>query len=448
MGVQVQVSMNVGPLINIRFAAFLGGRFLSGAGDFTFDTSVVLWVATVLTHGAQRSPLAVSGVLLASSLPAVVLAPVAGVFVDRWNKRRVMLWMDALRALLIPLVALAAVLRLSDTMTLSVMYGIVLLSSAASQFFNPASVAALQSLVDAEDLPRASGLLQTAASTAGILGPALGSVLFFAVGINWAILLDALSFVASFGTLLVVEDLDGTVATEIAEGMTGFWQEFRSGAMFVVRSRAMTAIIIAAALVALGGGALAALDVFFVTRNLGAPASFYGFLGAVWGIGAILGSLTATLSISRVGVTTMFYGSLLATGLLVIVYARQTTLLGGAVVLLLIGLSMSGVQVAVTPLVLRLVPIALIGRVISIMTPVAMVSLSISTATAGLVDTAMSPRFHVTVLGIPFGPVDTIFSAAGLLITAGGVYAMRSLRSERYSVPRDATVDTVCSGSP
>ncbi len=317
MGEQVQLNMKVGPLISARFAAFLGGRFLSGLGDFKFDTSVVLWVATVLTHVAQRSPLAVSGVLLASSVPAVVLAPVAGVFVDRWNKRRVMLWMDALRVLLIPLVALAAVMRLSNTMTLSVMYGIVLLSSAASQFFNPASVAALQSLVDAEDLPRASGLLQSAASTAGILGPALGSILFFAIGINWAILLDSLSFVASFGTLLVVGDLGGRVATEIVEGMTGFWQEFRAGAMFVARSRAMGAIIIAAALVALGGGSLAALDVFFVTQNLGAPVSFYGVLGAIWGIGAILGSLTATLAIGRVGVTTMFYGSLLGTGVLV-----------------------------------------------------------------------------------------------------------------------------------
>ena len=112
-------------------------------------------------------------------------------------------------------------------------------------------------------------------------------------------------------------------------------------------------------------------------------------------------------------------------------------------VLLLIGLSMSGVQVAVTPLVLRLVPVALIGRVISIMTPVAMVALSISTATAGLVDSAMSPRFHGNVLGIAFGSVDTIFTAAGLLITAGGVFAMRSLRSERYFVPHDAMVDTV-----
>lgn len=434
--------MKVSPLINARFAAFLGGRFLSGLGDFTFDTSIVLWVATVLTHGAQRSPLAVSGVLLASSVPAIVLAPVAGVFVDRWNTRRVMLWVDALRALLIPLVALAAVMRPSTTMTLGVVYGIVLLSSAASQFFNPASVAALQSLVDAEDLPRASGLLQTSASAAGILSPALGSVLFFAVGINWAILLDALSFVASFGTLLVVGYMGGRVATETAEGMTGFWQEFKSGAMFVVRSRAMGAIIIAAALVALGGGALAALDVFFVIQNLGAPASFYGLLGAIWGVGAILGSITATLSIGRMGVTNMFYGSLLGTGILVIVYARQTTLVGGAVVLLLIGLSMSGVQVAVTPLVLRLVPLALIGRVISIMTPVAMVALSISTVTAGLVDSALSPRFHVNVLGIPFGPVDTIFSAAGLLITAGGVFAMRSLRPEPGYASHAAAADT------
>ncbi len=111
--------------------------------------------------------------------------------------------------------------------------------------------------------------------------------------------------------------------------------------------------------------------------------------------------------------------------------------------LLLIGLSMSGVQVAVTPLVLRLVPLALIGRVISIMTPIAMVALSISTATAGLVDTAMSPRFHVNVLGIPFGPVDTIFTAAGLLITAGGVFAMWSLRSEPGYASNAVVADTL-----
>jgi len=71
------------------------------------------------------------------------------------------------------------------------------------------------------------------------------------------------------------------------------------------------------------------------------------------------------------------------------------------------------------------------------------VALSISTAGAGFVDTAISSSFHVTVLSIPFGPVETIFSVARLLITAGGVFAMRSLGSERYSIPDEATVNTM-----
>src|SRR5258708_40140510 len=69
---------------------------------------IVLWIANRIALNEPWAPLAVSGVVFATSLPAFVLGPIAGVFVDRWDKRFTMLWTDALRAFLIFLLMLAS----------------------------------------------------------------------------------------------------------------------------------------------------------------------------------------------------------------------------------------------------------------------------------------------------------------------------------------------------
>jgi MFS family permease len=104
----VQVTHKPGFLINRNFALLWGGQAISNLGDFVFDTTLVLWIAAILARGQAWAPLAVSGVLLATSVPILVFRPFLGVFVDRWDKRKTMLLMDGLRALLIALLLLAA----------------------------------------------------------------------------------------------------------------------------------------------------------------------------------------------------------------------------------------------------------------------------------------------------------------------------------------------------
>src|SRR5262249_33850693 len=98
------------PLVNRNFALLWAGQLISTLGDTVLDTSLVLWFAT--GGGADRAwaPLAVSGLLAAATLPVLLLRPLAGVLVDRWDKRRALLVMDALHALLIALLlALTAI---------------------------------------------------------------------------------------------------------------------------------------------------------------------------------------------------------------------------------------------------------------------------------------------------------------------------------------------------
>ena len=76
------------------------GQSVSITGDYVFDTTVVLWIATVIAKGQPWAPAAVGGVLIAAAVPALLVGPFAGVYVDRWDRHRTMLVADACRAAL------------------------------------------------------------------------------------------------------------------------------------------------------------------------------------------------------------------------------------------------------------------------------------------------------------------------------------------------------------
>ena len=94
-------------LINRNYAVLWGGQALSILGNTVFNTTLVIWIASQLAMGHSWAPLAVSGVLLAAAIPAFLIGPFAGVFVDRMDKRRMMLAMDGLRAIISAVLILA-----------------------------------------------------------------------------------------------------------------------------------------------------------------------------------------------------------------------------------------------------------------------------------------------------------------------------------------------------
>ena len=103
-----QPSGRMGILINRDFALLWVGQIISSIGDFALSATLVLWIVTRLAVNEPWAPLAVSGEFLALTIPVVLFGPLAGVFVDRWDKRRTMLTMDLARALLVGLLALLA----------------------------------------------------------------------------------------------------------------------------------------------------------------------------------------------------------------------------------------------------------------------------------------------------------------------------------------------------
>src|SRR5580658_6841328 len=88
-------------LINRNYTRLWYGQATSSLGDSVFTTTLVLWVVTVLAKGKSWAPAAVSTILLAVGIAVLVVGPLAGVFVDRWNSRTTMMRTDQIRTVIV-----------------------------------------------------------------------------------------------------------------------------------------------------------------------------------------------------------------------------------------------------------------------------------------------------------------------------------------------------------
>ncbi|MGW5052554.1 MFS transporter [Actinokineospora sp. NPDC004072] len=391
-----------------------------------FDTTIMLWVGAVLARGEAWGPAAVSGVLIAQGAPVLLVGPFAGVFTDRWDKRRTMLAMNALSG-----AAVAALLclmlvgdDLSAAVQLTACYAVVAAVSVCAQFFTPARVTLIGDVVAPEDRGRASSLGQASFSTAMIVGPPLAAPLLFTIGVEWSLVVNALSFGVSFAMIALVRTR--TPATK--EDRPSWRSQFSAGLRFFTGSRPLMVSAMALALAMGAGEAVSSLAVFFITDNLHTTADMLGTLVMTQGIGAVAGALLSAAVIPRLGTARALCLSLLLNGIALTALSRTESFAWAMVEVGLIGAALSAQNSALSPLVLTLTPREMVGRVMSVFVPLLQVASIASAALAGtLVSTALRD-LDVVVLGLRLGPVDTVFLAAGALVALASVLAAVGLR--------------------
>ncbi len=423
--------------INRNFAWLWWGQAISSVGDYAWDTALVLWVASFLVAGQSWAPLAVSGVVLAATLPQIVVGPLAGVFVDRWDKRKTMVTMAALQAIFAVLLVLPAVtfslpliglVRLPLFGQLGVVYTDVALLAIFAQFYIPAQLALIKDIVQQERQDQALETFQAIQGLAVIIGPPVAAVLVFGLGVMWALVLNALSFVVVFLATLAIQSPPS--AHSVAPGEDGhFSREFLDGLRYIAGHVVLRTILVAEMLTWLGFGALQSLGYFFITGNLHAPASDYGLLGADFGVGALVGAVLVVITGQRIGLARLLWISMAASGLFVIVMSHLTSLYPALVAAFLFGISATAVIVTAGPLALDSTSREFVGRVTAVINPLGRLAALVSVVLAGYLVSTVLHGFHASVLGISFGPVDSVFTGFGLLAVAGGIYTRVSLRS-------------------
>jgi MFS family permease len=418
-------------LVNGQFARLWMAGAVSSVGDVVFDTTVLLWIATVLAKGESWAPAAASGVLIAVLVPTIVVGPLAGVYVDRWDTRRTMLWADAIRALLIgSLVALPLLPHgvLPVTAQLVMVYAVIVVNTIVSQFFAPARFTINADIVPESDQTRAAGITQSTSAAAGIVGPPLAAPLLFTAGVEWALLLNALSFVFSYVMIRSVRTPEVRARTPAAGERTRFWEEFRDGLRTIVRSRVVLAMLITAVLANIGVQVFNALGLFFVVVNLHTPARFFGLQDTFLGSGVIAGAAAAAWLGARFGPARTMWLSLLLFGLVFGVYARLSSFPVALGVLLLAGILLGAMNTTVSPVLLRAVPREVLGRVFATFIPSIRSLGIVGVAVAGWLSSSVLHGLDASVLGVHFGTYDTIFLAAAAVVVIAGVYGGFALR--------------------
>lgn len=421
--------------INRDFALLWWGQAISSVGDYAWDTALVLWIATTLARNQPWAPLAISGVIVAAALPQIVVGPIAGVFVDRWDKRRTMAVATALQAifaiLLIPPVVglplpLVGSTRLPTFWALGVIYADVAIITICAQFYIPAQLALIKDITPADKEDQAQEMTQAIQGLAVVIGPPVAAALVFGAGISLAMLLNTLSFIVAFVAVSAIHAPRS--ASSLKPGESGnFAREFLDGVGYVLGHTVLRTILVAEVLTWLGFGALQTLGYFFITENLHATPGMYGYFGADFGIGAIAGGLLVTFIGQRIGLERILWVALVTSGIFVTVMSHLTSFSLALVAAFCFGVTATAILVTAGALSIDATERQFIGRVTAVLNPVGRLAAFVSVVLAGSLVSTVLAGFHATLLGIHFGPVDTIFTGTGLLAVAGGIYARHTL---------------------
>jgi len=326
------------------------GQAVSNFGDMMNTTGLAIMLFLV-TH----SPSVVALGLIAKALPSILLGLIAGPLVDRFNRQRIMIAADIVRALVTITIPFLA------TAWLPSVFVAVFIVAAASAFFNPAKQSILPNLVPTKFLVTANSLVSSSEKTMELLGYASAGVIAAALSWGPLFLIDAATYIFSAATLLNVAD----VAKRPIQRAVTVLQDIQEGTRFILKNRVLSATMALTTAGTLFYGMILPILVVMAYGPLHGGAIGYGLIEAAVGAGAIFGALTAPKALRR-----LHAGALIILGILGVGLTSVATGLSGALWLAILFLFIQGVfnmiyYVPVISLTQRQAPDHVRGRVMS-----------------------------------------------------------------------------------
>jgi MFS family permease len=265
-----------------NFALLWFGGLISITGNWMLRIALPVHV-----YAMTGSTLATGATFIAGILPYVLLSSVAGVYVDRWDRRRTMIIANVLLA-----VTILPLLGAGNVGWLGVVYGVSFVQSVIAQFFEPAEHALLPQLIKPDKLPAANALNSLNNNLARLIGPALGGLLAGSVGLVGVVLVDAATYLVAAGMVLAIRGATEVEAGEGREraGGVSLSREWRAG-LEIVRGHPVVALLFGmAALTGLGEGIMSVLFIPFVTEALNGAALQVGWLMSAQAVGGLIGA--------------------------------------------------------------------------------------------------------------------------------------------------------------
>jgi Na+/melibiose symporter-like transporter len=296
-------------------------RLLLGAGLVSMTGDWLLGVGLAYSvYALTGSTLASAATLLSSFVPQVLVGSVAGVFVDRWDRKRTMVVTNLLLA-----VGLLPLLLVSGADRIWLVYVVLAAQSCVEVFFAPAEQAFLPRVVDDSDLVAANGLNGQVRNLARLVGSGLGGVTAAAGGIRGVAVADALTFLLAAGLVLRIREPGGAAAPadvaqdEAARVVRGrvatLLDAWRAGFRTAASNRVLRTLMIALLITGTGEGIMGTLFAPYVRHVLHGSGQVYGVITGVQAIGGIAGGFLVAVAGEHWSPVTMVWAGSIVFGL-------------------------------------------------------------------------------------------------------------------------------------
>ncbi len=286
--------------------------FFLGQGTSLIGTWITRVATAWLVYRLTHSALLLGVVGFAGQLPTFLLAPIAGVLVDRWNRQHVLLVTQVLamvQSALLAILALMHIITVWDVVVLAAFQGLI------NAFDTPARQAFVVEMLDArEDLANAIALNSSMVNAARLIGPSVAGILIALVGEGWCFAIDAVSYIAVIASLVMMRLRPFEPRATKARVLF----DLREGLGYVAAFAPIREILILLAVVSFTGIPYTVLMPVFAGQVLHGGAHTYGILMAATGVGAIAGVLwlATRTSVLGLGRTLSIAGALFGLGLI------------------------------------------------------------------------------------------------------------------------------------
>jgi MFS family permease len=397
-----------------NFALLWFAGLISYAGDW-------ILIAALPVHIFERtgSTLAAGLIWIVYPLSGLLFGSIAGVFVDRWDRRLTMVGVNLLQAALLPFLLLG----LRDD-ALWVLYVVAFAEGVLTNFMYPAEGALLPRLVGEDRLVTANALNSLNDNLARIAGPAIGGLLLANSGLAGAIVADAVSYLVSALLIALIAVPGGTRAAKpeseeavenAAAGWSSVWRELVAGLSLIRADRMLQALILVVAISVLGDSFTTPVLVPYVLEVVSGGAAFFGLFLAVRGVSGLLGGVVIARLGQQIAPASLLGWSLVSVGTGFLVIANVPLIPVVLIVLLALGPAIVGWLSSQQTLLQTAVEDQYRGRLLG--------AVGTTTSLMGLFGIGVG-----SVLGEAIGIVP-LFNLSALLYAAAGVLALILFRS-------------------
>ncbi|MDF9829428.1 MFS transporter [Parabacteroides sp. PF5-6] len=260
------------------FAIIWTGQFLSVLTSIIVNFAVILWIS-METGSAEM----LAWAAIAAILPQALLGPVTGVFIDRWNRKAIMILADSFIAFCTLILAVLFWLEVAEMWHIFILLAF---RSVGSAFHMPAMQASIPLLAPEDQLTRIAGISQIINSVGSIAGPALGALFITIWDMQYVLLLDVVGAVIACTSLLFVHIPNPERAEAVIPNVL---REMKEGIQVVLQNRGLSWVFLFSILVMLFLMPVSVLFPLMTLDHFGGDAFQVSLIEVVWGVGALLG---------------------------------------------------------------------------------------------------------------------------------------------------------------